>query len=193
MSIMIKENCNTPSPRPVMPEAMAVEEVTLVESIFIEDGMPDKDPLEAKVFGSVNSSQSSSTLVSSTERAADWERSKIMDVAAIAWQGRVEVRVNGEMRVAAVVAREDFLRTCHTLMVVAGVGPGTGIDCLPVPIQLITSSLWWKNNTDSLCCLQDMVFYNLGNQYTITVPFPISAVSSFIMQWVANGWMCISL
>ena len=44
-----------------------------------------------------------------------------MDVAAIARQGGVEVRVNGEMRVAAdkVVAGEDFLRTCHTLMVVA--------------------------------------------------------------------------
>ncbi|TFK57833.1 hypothetical protein BDN72DRAFT_866451, partial [Pluteus cervinus] len=106
-----------PSPRPVMPEATAVEEVmpeqaALVESIFIEDGMPDEDPLEAKVFGSVNSSQSSSTSVSpslsSMERAADWESQhralrkryllcpypahlglKIMDVAAIARQGRV--------------------------------------------------------------------------------------------------------
>ncbi|TFK61914.1 hypothetical protein BDN72DRAFT_863230 [Pluteus cervinus] len=55
-----------PSPPAVMPEATAVEEVTPeqaapVESIFIEDGMPEEDPLEAEVFGSVNSPQSSST------------------------------------------------------------------------------------------------------------------------------------
>ena len=38
-----------------------------------------------------------------------------------------------------------------------------------------------------------MVFYNLGNRYAITVPFPISTVSSFIHYAMGGEWTDVHL
>ena len=38
-----------------------------------------------------------------------------------------------------------------------------------------------------------MAFYNLGNRYAITVPFPISAVSSFIHYAMGGEWTDVHL